>query len=65
MADTREKAAQKARSFLGRSLTSETAVWTVEVVQVLPLLETLVEELGVVDHNAFQLSVELLIIDAV
>src|SRR4029077_19632639 len=47
------------------SLTSEPAVWTVEVVKVLPLLESLVEELGVVDHNAFQLSVELLIIDAV
>ena len=40
-------------------------MWTVEVVKVLPFLESLVEELGVVDHDAIQLSVELLIVDAV
>ena len=47
------------------SLTSETAVGTIEVVEMLPLLESLVEELGVIDHDAIELSVELLIIDAV
>jgi len=40
-------------------------MWTVEVVKVLPFLESLVEELGVVDDDAIQLSVELLIVDAV
>jgi hypothetical protein len=34
-----------------RSLTAQSSVWAVEVVEVLPLLEPLVEQLGVVDHD--------------
>jgi hypothetical protein len=40
-------------------------VGSVEVVEVLPLLELVVEELGVVDHDAVKESVELLRVDAV
>ena len=36
----------------------------VEVVEVLPFLEFVVEELGVVDHDAFEHSVELFLVDA-
>ena len=35
------------------------------VVEVLPLLELVVEDLGVVDHHAVQEAVELLGVDAV
>ena len=41
------------------------AVGAVEVVEVLPLLELLGEELGVVDDDAVEQSVELLGVDAV
>ena len=37
----------------------------VEVVEVLPLLELVVEDLCGVDHNAFEESVELFSVDAV
>jgi hypothetical protein len=40
-------------------------VGSVEVVEVLPLLELLVEHLGVVDHHTVEQSVELLFVDAV
>jgi len=40
-------------------------VGAVEVVEVLPLLELVVEELGVVDHDAVEHSVELFGVDAV
>ena len=43
----------------------ETPVRSVEVVEVLPFLELVVEELGVVDHYAVEHSVELLGVDAV
>jgi hypothetical protein len=46
-------------------LSIETAVGAVEVVEVFPLLELVVEELGVVDHDAVEHPVELLGIDAV
>ena len=37
----------------------------VEVVEVLPLLQALVEQAGVVDHDAFEEPVELVGVDAV
>jgi hypothetical protein len=37
----------------------------VEVVEVLPLLEPVVEQLGVVDHHPLEHPVELLLIDPV
>jgi hypothetical protein len=40
-------------------------VGAVVVVEVLPLLELVVEELGVVDHHAVQEAVELFGVDAV
>jgi hypothetical protein len=40
-------------------------VWSVEVVEILPFLELVVEELGVVDDDPVEHSVELLGIDAV
>jgi len=46
-------------------LSIEAAVGTFEVVEVLPLLELVVEQLGVVDDDAFEEPVELLGIDAV
>jgi len=51
-------------SFIGR-LAVQAAVGTVVVVEVLPLLELVVEDLGVVDHHPVQEAVELLGIDAV
>jgi hypothetical protein len=36
-----------------------------EVVEALPLLEVIVEELGVVDHDPFEHPVELLLLDPV
>jgi hypothetical protein len=51
------------QSFVGR-LSIQDAVGAFEVVEVLPFLELVVEELGVVDHDAFEHSVELLGIDA-
>jgi hypothetical protein len=35
------------------------------VIEVLPLLEAVVEQLGVVDDDAFELAVELFAVDAV
>jgi hypothetical protein len=51
-------------SFVGR-LAAESAVRTVVVVAVLPLLQTVGEQVGVVDHLAFQEPVELLGVDPV
>ena len=53
-----------AESVIG-SLAVESAVGSVEVVVVLPLLELVVEQLGVVDHDAVEEPVELLSVDAV
>ena len=38
---------------------------SIEVVEVLPLLESVVEQLGVVDHNAVEHAVELFLVDTV
>jgi hypothetical protein len=46
-----------------RGLSIEPAVGSVEVVEVLPLLELVVEQLGVVDYDAGELAVELLVVD--
>src|SRR3989442_1455940 len=46
-----------------RSLTSEPSVRSAEVVEVLPLLEAVVEQVGVVDHDALEHPVELLLVD--
>src|SRR5829696_8405604 len=51
-------------SFIGR-LAAEAAVGPVVVVEVLPLAELVVEELGVVDHDPVQEAVELFAVDAV
>jgi hypothetical protein len=40
-------------------------VGTIEIIEVLPFLELLIEESGVVNHDAFELAIELLIIDPV
>jgi hypothetical protein len=40
-------------------------VGSVEVVEALPFLEPVVEQLGVVDHHALELTVELLLVDPV
>jgi hypothetical protein len=40
-------------------LSTETAAWTVEVIDGFPYSELVVEEVGVVDHDAFEHSVEL------
>jgi len=40
-------------------------VWALEIVEVLPLLELEVEQLGVVNHHPGQHPVELLVVDAV
>jgi hypothetical protein len=37
----------------------------VEVVEPFPLLQSVVEQLGIVDHDAFQHPVELLLVDPV
>src|SRR5829696_4881030 len=50
-------------SLIGR-LAVQAAVWPVIVVEVLPLAQLVVEELGVVDHHPVQQAVELLDIDA-
>ena len=49
-------------AFVG-SLAVEAAVGWVEVVEVLPLLEVVVGDLGVVDHHLVEHSVELLGVD--
>jgi hypothetical protein len=47
-------------------LSIEAAVGSVEVVEVFPLLELVVEDVGVVDdHAVVEHSVELLVVDAV
>src|SRR5829696_9720123 len=51
-------------SFIG-GLAVQAAVGSVVVVEVFPLLELVVEELGVVDHDPVQQAVELLGVDAV
>jgi len=51
-------------SFRGR-LAAEAAVGAVVVVEVLPFLELVVEDLGVVDHHPVQQLVELLSVDTV
>ena len=51
-------------SLIGR-LTVQAAVGSVVVVEVLPLPQLVVEELGVVDHDPVQEAVELLGVDAV
>src|SRR6266498_6016843 len=48
-----------------RSLAAEPAVRSVEVVEVLPLLQAVVEESGVVDDHSFEHPVELLLVDPV
>jgi hypothetical protein len=48
--------------FVGR-LASQTAVRSVEIVEVLPLAEALVEDPGVIDHDAIEHPVELLGVD--
>src|ERR1700682_945468 len=53
-----------AQTFVG-SMAPERRVRTVEVVEVLPLLELGIEERGVVDDHAVEQSVELFVIDAV
>jgi hypothetical protein len=51
-------------SFIGR-LAVEAAVGSVVVVEVLPLTQLVVEDLGVIDDHAVQQAVELLGVDAV
>jgi hypothetical protein len=46
-------------------LAAEAAVGSVEVVVVLPVLELVVEDLGVVDHGSVQEPLELFGVDAV
>ena len=46
-------------------LSVEAAVGPVEVVEVFPLLQLVVEELGVVDDDAVEHPVELFVVDAV
>src|SRR6266849_5999512 len=52
------------QSFVWR-LAAESAVRPVEIVEVLPLAEALVEDAGVVDHDAIEHPVELLGVDTV
>jgi hypothetical protein len=52
------------KAFVG-CLAAKSAVRTVVVVVVLPLLQLVGEEVGVVDHLAFEESVELLGVDPV
>ncbi len=51
--------------FLIGGLAAEGAVGAVVVVEVFPFLEALVEDLGVVDDDAVEESVELFDVDAV
>jgi hypothetical protein len=53
-----------AEAFVG-GLAAEAAVRAMVVVEVLPFLEFVVVQLGVVDDDAFELAVELLAVDAV
>src|SRR4249919_1575657 len=48
-----------------RRLATEPSMGPVEVVEALPLLEPIVEQLGVVDHDPFEHPVELLLVDPV
>jgi hypothetical protein len=50
-------------SFIG-GLAAQAAVGAVVVVEVLPLPQLVVEDLGVVDHHPVQELVELLVVDA-
>jgi hypothetical protein len=51
-------------SLIGR-LAAQAAVGSMVVVEVLPFLELVVEDLGVVDHDPLQEAVELLGVDTV
>ena len=42
----------------------EASVWRVEVVEVLPLLQLVVEQLGAVDDDSIEHPVELFLVDA-
>ena len=38
---------------------------TIEIIEVFPFAELLIEESGVVDHHTFELTIELFVVDAV
>jgi len=40
-------------------------VGTIEIIEVFPFSELLIEESGGVDHHTFELAIELLVVDAV